>query len=118
MKLHFPEDPEEVHTIVCDEREFVFDDPLGQRPVRLAAQAEVIDVGCLETGGMGQPDQRLMQALVDQEPRTLPRRALSRKDFVPRAFFPRQGRRLGRPRLGNARMYSGAMPIFSLFSVE
>jgi hypothetical protein len=56
VKLHFPEDPEEVHTIVCDEREFVFDDPLGQRPVRLAAQAEVIDVGCLETGGMGQPD--------------------------------------------------------------
>jgi hypothetical protein len=59
-----------------------------------------------------------MQALIDQEPQALPIRALSRKDFLPRAFLPCQGRRLGRPRLGNARMYSGAMAIFSLFRVE
>ena len=56
VKIHFPEKLDEVHAVVCDEREFVFDDPLCQRPVRLAAQAEVVDVGCLETGGMGQPD--------------------------------------------------------------
>ena len=77
----------------------------------------MVDVGCFETGAMSDFNQRLMQAFVDQEPHALLSRELSGKDFQPRAFFPCQGRRLGRPRRGNARMYSGAISIFSLLRV-
>src|SRR5438309_7794588 len=117
MQLHFAEKADEVHAVVRDEREFTLDDSLGQFPVWLAAQAKVIDVVCLKTGAMSDSNQRLMQAFVDQEPHALLSRELSGKDFRPRAFFPCQGRRPGRPRRGNARMYSGAMAIFSLLRV-
>src|SRR2546422_4974099 len=68
---------------------------------------------CVKARSMGQPYQRLMKAFINQEPHAVVSRALSWKDRLPRGFFPRQGR-LGRPRRGNARMYNGAMAIFSL----
>jgi hypothetical protein len=52
VKLHLPEEPNEVDAIIGDEREFIFQDSLGQFPVRLTTQAEMIDVGCFETGAM------------------------------------------------------------------
>lgn len=107
----------EIDSVVGDECEFIFCDPLGQFPVRLAIQAKVIDVGCFETGAMSDSDQRVMQAFVDQDPHALLSREFSAKDFLPRAFFPRQGRLLGRPLRGKARMYSGAMAILSLLRV-
>jgi len=111
------EEPNEVDAVVRDEREFILDDTLGQLPVRLAAQTDMVDMGRLESGAMSDFDQRLMQAFVDQKPHALLSRVLSGKDFRPRAFFSCQGRRLGRPRRGNARMYSGAMAIVSLLRV-
>ena len=117
MQIHFPEELQEIHAVVRDERELVLDDPLGQFPVRLATQTEVVDVHCFKTSGMSDSNQRFMQAFVDEEPHASLNRELSAKDLLPRAFFPCQGRRLGRPRRGNARMYSGAMATFSLLSV-
>jgi hypothetical protein len=38
---------------------------LRKRPVRLAAQAEVVDVRCRGARDMGDPYQGLMKALVD-----------------------------------------------------
>jgi hypothetical protein len=59
------EELKEVQAVVRDEREPVFDDPLGQFPVRLAVQTEVVDVHCLKTSGMSDSNQRLMQAFVN-----------------------------------------------------
>jgi hypothetical protein len=74
-------------------------------------------VGCFETDAMSDSKQRLTQAFVAEEPHSLLSRELSEKVFRPRVFFPCPGRRLGRPRRGNARMYSGAMAIISLLRV-
>jgi YD repeat-containing protein len=46
VQFHLTEELNKVEAVVGDERELVFDDPLGQFPVRLAAQAEMIDMGC------------------------------------------------------------------------
>ncbi len=117
MQFHLAEKPNKIDAVVRDERELIFDDSVGELPVRLAAQPEMVDVACFESGAMSDTDQRLMQAFVDQEPHALLSRVPSGNDFRPLAFFPCQGRRLGRPRRGNARMYSGAIAIFSLLRV-
>ena len=116
VQIHLAEEAKEVYAVVGDEGEFVCGNPLGQNPVRLPAQTEVIDMGGLETSGMSDFNQRLVQAFVDQEPHVVSR-VRNGKDFRPVTFFPCKRRRLGRPRRGNACMYIGAIPIFSLFRV-
>ena len=54
------EEPHKVDAVVGDEREFIFDDPRSQYPIRLAAQAEVIHVSCLKARVMSDSGQRLM----------------------------------------------------------
>ena len=81
-------------------------------------QAKVFGVRCFKSRGMGDLYQRFVKALVDQESRAAVSRLLSENDLLPRGLFPCQGRRLGRPRRGNARIYSGAIEIFSRSSVE
>jgi len=49
MQVQFGRDPEEIGTIIGDECEFVLCDPFGQRPIRPAAQAKVIDVSPLKS---------------------------------------------------------------------
>jgi hypothetical protein len=51
--------------------------------------------------------------VLGEEPHALLSRLLTGKDFLPRAFLPCQGRRLGRPRRGNARIDSGAIVTLS-----
>jgi hypothetical protein len=75
--LHLAEEPNKVDAVVRDDCELVFDNSLGQFPIRLAAQTEVIDMRCFETGAMSDSNQRLMQAFVDQEPHALLSRELS-----------------------------------------
>ena len=86
-----------VDPVICDEREFILDDSIGQFPVRLATQTEVIGVGCFESGAMSDSDQRLMQAFVDQEPH--PRVSLSE---ISRHGASCQAWRGGRPLRGYA----------------
>jgi hypothetical protein len=56
MQIHFAEELKEVHAVVGDERELIYGDPFRHCPVGATTQPEVIHVGSLETGGMGQPD--------------------------------------------------------------
>ncbi len=104
---------DEIRTVVGHKGEFVFDGPLRQRAIGRAAQAEVADVRCVEARGPSQLHERLMQALVNQESHAFASRLLNWKTFLPRGFIPCHGRRPGRPRRGNARMYNGAMATFS-----
>jgi hypothetical protein len=57
MHFDLAEQPKKVDAIVGDEREFIFDYALGQFPVWLAAQAEMIYVGCLKTRAMSDHNQ-------------------------------------------------------------
>jgi hypothetical protein len=65
MQFHLAEKPYKVHTVICDERELIFDDSAGEFPVRLAAQPKMVHVACFESSAMTYSDQRLMQAFVD-----------------------------------------------------
>jgi hypothetical protein len=105
----------EVRPVIGDKREVVFDDSFRQHPVRPAAQAEMVGMHCFKARGVGQSYQRLMEALVNQEPHAVSR-LLSGMDLLPRGCFPCQGRRLGRPRRGNACMYNGAMAMLCPFN--
>jgi len=115
MEVHFGEEPDEIRAVIGDERGLVLHDPFSQRPVRLAAQAKVIDVIRQETSGVRDSNQRLVQTLVDEESHALLSRVLNVVDFRPLTLFLFHGRRLGRPRRGNARTYKGAIAIFSSF---
>lgn len=117
MQIHPAKESNKIHAVVRDEREFTLDDSIGQFPVRLAVQTYVVDLQCLETSGMSDSNQRLMQTFVDQKSHALLSRVLSENDFRAAALFRCHGRELGRPRRGNARIYRGAMAIFSLLKV-
>lgn len=88
MQFHFAEESNKIAAVVRDERELIFDDSLGQFPVGLATQTEVVDVRCLKTSGISDSNQRLMQAFVDEEPQALSSSVLSAKDFGPEPFPP------------------------------
>jgi hypothetical protein len=54
VQCHFAEEANKVNSVVRDERELVFDYSLGQFPVRIAAETEVVDMRCFETGAMSE----------------------------------------------------------------
>ena len=77
MQFHLAKESNKVNAVIRYEREFIRSDSLGEFPVRLTAQTEVIDVG-FKSRLMSDSDQRLMQAFIDPEPHALPGRELNR----------------------------------------
>ena len=57
VQFHFAEELDEVRAVVGHKREFIRRYSLRKRRVRLAAQAEVVDVRCRGARGMGDPYQ-------------------------------------------------------------
>ena len=57
VQFDFVEEPNKVDAVVRDERVLMIDDTVGQSPVWLARQTEMVDVGCFETGAMSDSNQ-------------------------------------------------------------
>jgi len=68
VQIHLAKEPDEVGPVVGHECKLVLLDPLSQGPIRLAVQAEVVDVNRINTSGMGYAHQSFVEAFVNKEP--------------------------------------------------